>query len=289
MHLSTQNEWDVTSILNNSLVPIRWMGCKLAVYELMLPSESGRKVRKNPCGTRRRNRRGRRSGVKKNRKCRNVTVADPVLPPPPGPQRGRFARRIYLVNRREELQKKLLAKIKRLDNKRKASTLPEAKRRIRMGVEVLRKRWVSLSSAASHDTPVFCRIKLRLLETITEDSWASMPTNWDYGPSDIVYSSNQDVAPPRDYKVPKKPLDSTMCCSRKVFKRRPVCQRCGTSYYQLFKDRSLEEDKLGSSVSKEHRESAAKCGSDPPTVLPELTQTVPSEVMDLIRSIRVPQ
>jgi len=63
--------------LNKELTHIRWMGCKVAVYDLSIPRESGVKVRKHLRAHRGTKRRGKRAGNRNSRKCRRLVTADP--------------------------------------------------------------------------------------------------------------------------------------------------------------------------------------------------------------------
>jgi hypothetical protein len=275
----------VTKPRNNSLVPIRWMGCRIAVYDFTIPSESGRKVRKNP-RPKSGKRRGRRSGIKKNRKRRNVTVAAPDSPIPDGPRRSKFGRTVYLVNRRENYQRRLLSKIKVLNNKRKQASLPEHKQRLRHGCEVLRARWIHLSNKATKDPVPFCRIKLNLLINITEDSWKTMSSGMDYGPNDIVLLRNRKPpAPPVGRRSAPPPQRRIRCCSSFVYARRPVCQKCGTSHYRLFKDESLEQDKPGNSYRENNSSPLQSAVENPLVVKPDLKEMVLSEVAKLVAAL----
>lgn len=66
---------------NQKIAHIRWMGCRIAVYDMTSPSESGVKVRKNRCQARGKNRRGRRSH-RGGRKRRALAGAAPETPKP---------------------------------------------------------------------------------------------------------------------------------------------------------------------------------------------------------------
>ena len=65
--------------LNKELTHIRWMGCKVAVYDLVVPRESGVKERKFPRAHRGTKRRGKRAGNRNSRKRRRLVTADPTF------------------------------------------------------------------------------------------------------------------------------------------------------------------------------------------------------------------
>jgi len=88
----------LTRPIHKLLVRIRWMGCSIAVYDAVIPCESGAKGRKVPAD--RRNRRGtrsRRGGLK--RKRRALTGAAPV-PPVSRPSKGVVSERKILMRMR---------------------------------------------------------------------------------------------------------------------------------------------------------------------------------------------
>lgn len=164
--------------INKLTSPFRWMGSKVAVYDLRSPSESGAQVRKNPSHLRGKNRRGCRSrrGGKKRRAM--AGAAPETSTPAPS------ERRITGNCRRRRLQRKVdysrtligvfVDQSKKLDIVR--SRLRSMSNTAHLDVDAYTKRvnnlrglinktrrsWLELAKT-SGDSPAFCYIRFRLL------------------------------------------------------------------------------------------------------------------------------
>jgi len=165
--------------LNKCTSPFRWMGCKIAVYDLVVPSESGMKggnVRSVSRPKKSRNRRSSRGSLSLLRKKavrveRALARSTPQALGSSDPHLKRvvpFSR----VRRANDYSRRLIHKIKWLTGVRnKMSSLKykvpdfdtDHYDRIRMYIKEARRDWVALARARSSDPEVLIRMRLELL------------------------------------------------------------------------------------------------------------------------------
>lgn len=153
----------LTRPVNKLLVHIRWMGCKIAVYDFVTPRESGVTVRKN-LGTIDRKRRGRRS-TRGGRKRRALTSAAPQTTDPSVPRGAVSDRIIYRRMRTFDYSRRIVDDIKQCGNAiarnrkvlNRAPSRPEYIDRYndsRARLLKLTRKWRDLR-AATHGEPSF--------------------------------------------------------------------------------------------------------------------------------------
>lgn len=158
--------------------PFRWMGCKVAVYDLTSPSESGKKGRKIPSLRRGRNRRGCRSrrGGKKRRAL--VGAAPETSTPTPSAKRVGSTCWARRARRKVEYSRTLIGVF--VDLSRKRNVVKDRLRRCshstifdvdaytkRMNnlnglINRTRRSWIELAKT-SGDSAEFINIRFRLL------------------------------------------------------------------------------------------------------------------------------
>lgn len=179
--------------IKKKLVHTRWMGVSLAVYEICLPNES--EVRFERTCARGTKRRGKRSGLKKVRKCRSLAAADPVSIGPSPPQRH-LRRRGYIEDRGKKYVEKRLRALVKLDrlirkiDQGKASNLSEnifesdAYKHLRSSRNLLFGRIVALSASLSGDSYEFAKIRLGVVVTVMDQGYAALDRRGDFNESD---------------------------------------------------------------------------------------------------------
>ena len=164
--------------LNKNLTHIRWMGCKVAVYDLTSPREIGVKVRKHPSHRRGRNRRGSR-GSRGGRKRRALVSDAPVhLGQPDFTARGtgksskrRFERKqnysatlIRFFVSESKRRERYKEKVRTLSNNAVMDVDAWDARLKQSGrsMKLLRRSWLKLARI-SGDSHEFCMIRHRVL------------------------------------------------------------------------------------------------------------------------------
>jgi hypothetical protein len=174
----------MASPLNKYLVSVRWMGTKVAVYDLSVqvkPTVGGETSRAQR-GTKRRGSRGVR---KTGRKCRRLATADPGSSSYRYPQKSVWPRRDYLesrfnrwVERRLRELVKLKAKVKRINPGRVPAHRFEETCRFK---GVLRRahtagfrRVVEASARKRGDSIQFSEMRLRVAMQILRDGYTNI-------------------------------------------------------------------------------------------------------------------
>lgn len=229
----------------------RWMGSICAVYSYCVQekAESGVEVSST---VRRRNRRGKRSGQHKNRKCRLVTKSDPI-PVVPVSTGSKLARRLYLINRREQWSKRRVGEIKRLIKMRdKLSRTDDRKWFLGKQIQTAKVRWAAAHALSTQGTLGFSKLSLQLLLTIDDNSWSIMSR----GPDAPVNTDAYRAVPP-----PKE-------LARKVIFNPVITPGHGVEYDD-------GESYHRPVVAKARKRHALREAAYQPPVLPERKRTVP--------------
>lgn len=225
---------------------IRWMGCKIAVYDLTSPSEVGMKVRKYPSPRRGKNRRGRRS-CRSGRKWRALAGDAPEKTDPPPPEKrvvSNSSKRRFehkqdysrtLVKYFKLLQEKYLSLKEKVRNLPFEACLDVDVYSVRISrmketLTRLRRSWFKLAKT-SGDPPGFIEIRFRLLvHGIDEVHRAEISK---LGPgsraklrSDWLGELVPEVVAKQPEKVEERPGIACPKCTT-ISTSRIVCRTCG--------------------------------------------------------------
>jgi hypothetical protein len=239
----------MASPLHKYLAHIRWMGGKVAVYDLSCPRESGVKGRKVPY-VRRRNRRGCRSrrGGRKRRALAGAAPTTPILRHPPnvlGLNTRSISRRFdrkcrysanlisYFVNLRG-IRMKLKEQIRNLPSGTLApeGIWKERWSKINSTLTRLRRSWFTYAATTEGSSRIFNEVRFLALTEGVDELWSikrrslsrraleKLEADW-YGELQLEVPS--DVGPSEE-----RPKDHVYECTRCMrVTNIPICRLCG--------------------------------------------------------------
>jgi len=212
--------------LKKELALTRWMGCKIAVYDLTVQEKASRRAE-----TSRPRRGSKRRGVRgkcvEGRKRRRMAPAAPVQQNPERHQDTQFRRSSYLVGRRKAWAERRLDELNSLWSKWHKSEKGTRKRRsYRAGYLRGCARWAAVSAAASREDHSFALIRLRVLLKVKTFGWGSLAS-----PNDITeIVPLAPVVKPPSQEVERRGSEEIYCDHRSSHK---YCETCGGCYLRI--------------------------------------------------------
>jgi len=162
--------------LKKELAVTRWMGCKIAVYDLTVQAKAGTRAETSR-SSRGSKRRGRRGKCEEGRKRRRMAPAAPTPQNPLVHQATQFRRDACLVGRREAWAERRLDQLMVLWSKWHHSHKGSSARgTYRRGYLAGCQRWAAVSAAASRESVAFALVRLRVVLKVKTFGWESLPT-----------------------------------------------------------------------------------------------------------------